>query len=196
MLVTFGLCTTLLMRCYLMNCWKTINLSRDLGNHRLTSFSLLVTIAAFIIMYLPLSIINESITLNDDHMLLFIISLFIIAPIHIACHAIPAWLTLKKAEIKIIKTSYLLPAITIKYVDSLSKSLKIASILAPTLFLTLPLIICAVLFPNYMHYFTMSASFNIGLSVIDFIYLVILIKAPRKCFVDHTNSTFDILIKG
>ncbi|WP_017754271.1 DUF3267 domain-containing protein [Calidifontibacillus oryziterrae] len=179
-----------------MNCWKTINLSRDLGDRRIAIFSFLVALASFIIMYLSLSIINDSIPLNDDRIFLFIISLFIVTPLHNVSYAIPAWLTFKKAKIQIIRNPYVVLYFTIKYIDSIPKSLKILSILAPTFFITIPLIICALIYPSYMHYFTMTTAVNIGLSVVDFIYLTVLIRAPKKCYIDHYNQSFDILIKG
>lgn len=177
-----------------MNCWKTINLSRDLGNHRLTVVSLLVMLAAFIILFVPLSIINDSIHLNDEYLHLFLICLFLLLPIHLICHAIPAWLTGQRIKMKILFKSSFFPIMNIEYNHSLSKNLKIASILAPTILLTCPLILCGILYPQFMHYFSIMSALNISLSVTDFIYLGILIKAPKKSIVEHTKHSFDILI--
>lgn len=178
-----------------MNCWKTINLSRDLGSHRLIIVSFLVMFAAFIMMYLPLSLINENTPLNDDQPLLFIFSLFILIPFRLICYAIPAWIGFKKIKVKMNMFSRFFPTFKIEFSYSVAKPLKIISILAPTLFITIPLVIASIYFPEYMHYVSIIAAVNIGLSVTDFIYVYILIKAPRHCFVEETNNSFDILIQ-
>lgn len=177
-----------------MNCWKTINLSRDLGNQRLTVVSLLVMLAAFIMIFVPLSIIYESIHLNDDYLFLFIICLLLIIPIHLFCHALPAWLTGQRIKIKISFKSVIYPIFKIEYNHSLSRNLKILSFLAPTLLITCPLIFYSIIYPQYMHYLSIGAAINMGLSVTDIIYLMILIKAPKKSIVEHTKYSFDILI--
>lgn len=177
-----------------MNCWKTINLSRDLGNQRLKVVSLLVMITAFIIIYVPLSIINQDVHLNDDYLHLFLICLFLLIPIHLVCHAIPVWLTGQRIKVKVSLKSRVLPILGIEYNHSLSRNIKIASFLAPTLVMTCPLLYYSVACPQYMHYFSIIAAVNIGLSVTDMIYFAILIKAPRKCIIEHTKHSFDILI--
>ncbi len=177
-----------------MNCWKTINLSRDLGNQRLMVVSLLVMLAAFIMIYVPLSIIYESIQLNDDYLFLFIICLFLIIPIHLICHALPTWLTGQRIKIKVSFKSIIYPILNIEYNHSLSRNLKIVSFLAPTLLITCPLIFYSIFYPQFMHYLSIGAAMNIGLSVTDIIYLMILIKAPKKSIVEHTKHSFDILI--
>jgi hypothetical protein len=175
-------------------CWKTINLSREFGNHRLTFISIIIMFFSFIILYLPLSIINENIHLNDDGLPLFLISLFLMIPFHIICHAIPAWLLSKKIKIKLSFIFMFMPTFRIQYLDSMGKFIKVASILSPTLFVTLPLVLASILVPAYMHYFVILAACNIGLSVTDYIYLKHLIHAPKKCQIDQTNDSFDILI--
>ncbi|HHY74450.1 MAG TPA: DUF3267 domain-containing protein [Bacillus bacterium] len=177
-----------------MNCWKTINLSRDLGNQRLIVVSMFVMLPAFIMMYVPLSIINESTHLNDDYMLLFLICLLLLIPIHLVCHAIPAWLTGQRIKVRFYFNSRFLPIFTIQYNHQLPRNIKIASILAPTVFITCPLIFCSIIYPQFMHYFSIIAAINIGLSVSDIIYLMILIKAPKKSMIEHTRNSFDILV--
>jgi hypothetical protein len=177
-----------------MNCWKTINLSRDLGNQRLIVVSLIVMLAAFIMIYVPLSIIYESIHLNDDYLFLFLICLFLIIPIHLICHALPTWIIGQKIKIKISFKSVIFPIFYIEYNHSLSRNLKIVSFLAPTLLITCPLLFFSIIYPQYMHYLSIGAAINIGLSVTDIIYLMILIKAPRKSIIEHTKYSFDILI--
>lgn len=177
-----------------MNCWKTINLSRDLGNQRLMVVSFLVMLAAFIMIYVPLSIIYESIHLNDDYLYLFIICLILIIPMHLICHALPAWTTGQRIKIKISFKSVIFPIFNIEYNHSLTRNLKIVSFLAPTLLITCPLLFFSIIYPQYMHYLSIGAAINIGLSVTDIIYLMILIKAPKKSIVEHTKYSFDILI--
>ncbi|HHW39294.1 MAG TPA: DUF3267 domain-containing protein [Bacillales bacterium] len=177
-----------------MNCWKTIDLSHDHGNQRLMVVSLLVMLAAFIMIYVPLSIIYDSIDLNDDYLYLFIICLFLILPMHLICHALPAWIMGQRIKIKISFKSVIFPILKIEYNHSLSKNLKIGSFLAPTLLITCPLLFYSIRYPQYMHYLSIGAAINIGLSVTDIIYLMILIKAPKKSIVEHTKYSFDILI--
>ncbi|NSL51998.1 DUF3267 domain-containing protein [Calidifontibacillus erzurumensis] len=172
-----------------MYCWKTINLSRDLGNSRLITVSILTMLSSFIILYVPFSIINKNVQLNDNYFHLFLFCIVLLLPIHGISHMIPIWLAGKKGKINIFSF------IKFEFTHSISKNVIIWSMLGPTIFITCPLIFCSYFIPMYMHYLLILAAINIGLSVTDIIFVKILLKAPKKCVIEHNKNSIDILIQ-
>lgn len=179
-----------------MNCWKTINITREFGVHRLTMIGLIVTIFSFITLYVFLSSLFPGIDFSDNGLSLFIISSLFLVHLHKLTHAIPAWLLRKKTRIDIEWQYHIFPYINVHYCESMSKFTFIVSKLFPSFLITVPMIIASLTFPAYMHYFTMLAALNIGVSITDFIYLYLFFKAPKKCYIENFDGGFDILINN
>ena len=178
-----------------MNCWKTINISRDIGTQRMTFISMLIMLISFVVLYLLLSILNSSVHLSADGIFLFILSLFLTEPFHKFLHAVPDLLLLKKVKFKIELKFKIFPSLHVIYGQNLSRTLSILSYLLPTFFITIPLIIASFYYPTHMHYFIIIASYNIGLSIPDYIYVFLCLKAPRRCIIENNSHGLDILIR-
>jgi hypothetical protein len=177
----------------MLNCWKTVNLSRDIGLHRIVIFSILTTIFSFIAIYLLMSLLFTNVPLKSDGLTFFILAFLLVVPFHKMCHIFPAFVSFKKIKV-MIHWKYLFPLIDTKFCQSLPRWLAIVTIMSPTLVITLPLLLLGVEFPQYMHYFTILAAYNIGLSITDFIFLSLLLKAPKKSLVENFKGGCDILI--
>lgn len=177
-----------------VNCWKTIDISRDYGSQRIIIISVISMLLSFIILYLPLSILFPKAYLHDDGILLLILSLIFTPTIHKLFHILP--LVLFRIKIKLdMKRYFVFPNVTYSICQTVGKKLSILSLVAPTVLITLPSILLCFIYPSYMHYFSIVAAFNIGLSLIDYIYLFMCLKAPRKCFIENYEGGFDILIR-
>jgi hypothetical protein len=176
-----------------MNCLKTINLSKDYGFHRLLFLSFLTTIMAFILLYLSLHMIYDSRPLEDNGLLYVMIVALLLVPGHQIIHITALKMVGKKVHTK-IKRRGLFPIITIKHCGLLTKSTAILTVLAPIVFFSSILLFLGIMYPTYIHYFSILAAINIGICVSDLLYSYQIIKAPRKCMFEETNGGYDILI--
>lgn len=56
------------------------------------------------------------------------------------------------------------------------------------------MLILTVLYPAYIHYFTIILSLHIGLCVSDFITLKNVLNSPQNCYVEEHEDGIEILI--
>ncbi len=178
----------------MMNCWKTVNLEREVGINRIYIFSFLNGFLSFIFLFIPFSIFHQTSNMKDHGIFPFIVSLILLPFAHKLFHYVPLLLTNRSFKIKWRINKRKFPMISILSTAKMSKLTSIISLLSPTLFITLPCLIASYLFPNYFAYFLIYASINIGLSSTDYIYMIRFLRAPKKCIVENDGSSYDILI--
>lgn len=179
-----------------MTCWKTINLSREYGFHRIVIVSLLTTLITFILLYLPLNLVYSNIPLTEDGLVLFVLTLFIIFPIHKLLHSFPLLVLRKQVKISIERTIFSLPIISVRPKCMLSKPLIITVLITPFVSVTGLMLYGCALFPQYIHYFAIITAVHLGFCVSDFILLKQIIKAPRSCIVEEIENGYDVLINN
>ncbi|MEH7238389.1 DUF3267 domain-containing protein [Bacillus sp. JJ1562] len=177
-----------------MTCWKTINLSKDYGFHRIILISLISMFIAFILFYLPMNLLHSSTQLREDGAIYFLLALLLIYPLHATLHVLPFWITGKKLTLTFKWMYGIIPIVSTRSKHSLSKPFIIFVMGTPFLFITALMLCACVVFPGYIHYFSIIAAINFGLCVPDFIYLGQFIKAPRSCTVEEIEDGYDILI--
>ncbi|KAA0547524.1 DUF3267 domain-containing protein [Bacillus sp. BGMRC 2118] len=176
-----------------MNCWKTINLSKDYGFHRLFFLSFLTSILAFIFLFLVWNMIFESKQLEDSGLMYVVMIAILLIPGHQLIHLTSLWLFRKKVKLT-VKKKGLFPYLTVKYCELLSKPVAVITVLAPLFTVSLILLSLSLLFPQYIHYFTILAAINFGICVSDIMYSYHFMKAPRKCFLEENKGGYDILV--
>ncbi|WP_078548952.1 DUF3267 domain-containing protein [Litchfieldia alkalitelluris] len=179
-----------------MTCWKTINLYKDYGFHRIAIVSFFTMLIAFILLYLPLNLVYSTIHLNEDGLLLFMMTLLLIFPIHKLLHSLPLLFIGKKVKFSIERLFLGFPILSARHECMLTKRMIIIVLLTPFLFITGLMLYACSLFPQNIHYFTIIAAVHLGLCVSDFICLKQVIKAPRSCIVEEIEDGYDILINN
>ncbi|WP_272446343.1 DUF3267 domain-containing protein [Aquibacillus salsiterrae] len=177
-----------------MNCWKTINVTREFGVNRIYVVSLLLGMLSFIFLYLPFSIINQTHELKDHGFIPLVVGLALLPLVHNLMHILPLFLVNRRLKIKWQFKKGIIPIISNLSKSKMSKYTTVFSLLAPTLFLTVPGLISSYLFVDYYAYFLIFTAFNIGLSFTDFLYIQHLLRAPRKCIVENDQDGYDILV--
>lgn len=178
----------------MMNCWKTVNVTREVGTNRINLISFLLGLLSFIVLFLPFSIIHQSNNMKDHGIFPLLIGLALLPIAHKLMHILPLILTNKRLKLKWHFIKGLIPICTLLTQTKTSKQITIFFLLAPTIFLTVPGLIASYLFPNYFAYCLIFTAFNIGLSYTDFLYAIRLIKAPKKCIVENAKDGYDILV--
>ena len=177
-----------------MTCWKTFNLSRDYGHHRVTLLSLITMLIAFILLYLPLNLIYSSIYLNEDGALMFLFFLIAIFPLHHFLHAVPLWISRKKVKMKFKRLFFFCPVLSIRCCQSIPKKLSMIVYATPFFIVTSVILSASFMYPEYIHYFSIIGAINLGLCVTDFICINQFIKAPKMCVIEEIDDGFDILL--
>lgn len=178
----------------MMTCWKTINLSRDIGLNRIIFISMITMILAFILTYLPINLLYPKVHLKDGHFLLFIFLLISMVPFHKFLHTLPLLISGSRVSIN-IKFYHLLPSIQLRACQGIKKHCMIFSLLTPFLSFTLFFLFGCLYFPTYMHYFSIAMAFHLGLCVPDFLFLKQLLLAPKTCFIEEFEDGYEILVQ-
>ncbi|WP_418936210.1 DUF3267 domain-containing protein [Natronobacillus azotifigens] len=76
----------------------------------------------------------------------------------------------------------------------MSKNALLFTLLAPTLFITVPLIIASYFHTGYFTYYIILIVINIGLSYSDFVCIHKIHQAPKKCIIENDGASYDILV--
>ncbi|WP_042349662.1 DUF3267 domain-containing protein [Bacillus massiliigorillae] len=177
-----------------MNCWKSINLNKQYGNHKIVILSLLTMLLSFIIIYTFISTGIASDRLNDNHIVFFLLIIFFMYPIHKILHLLP--LLFVKSKIKILNKPFMyLPIITIKIVEPISKWLFIVTLLTPFIVVSTFVLLCTLMFPSYAHYLTILLSLHIGLCVSDLITLKNIFFSPPRCLIEEFEDDIQLLVR-
>ncbi|AZB42236.1 DUF3267 domain-containing protein [Bacillus sp. FJAT-42376] len=177
-----------------MNCWKTIDLSKDYGFQRLFLYFIFASITAFIALYLPLSMVDARQKLDAGHIFYFLLILILILPVHKLLHALPLILCGNVPKMK-MEYAAMIPIIRLKPCVKLSKQVMLATLLLPFFILTAACIQASLIMPEYVHYFCLAAALHIGWCVPDLIYARQVMAAPRTCMVEEDRNALEILIE-
>ncbi|MEC5423699.1 DUF3267 domain-containing protein [Virgibacillus sp. C22-A2] len=179
-----------------MNCWKSINLTKEFGHSRLYIVSFLIGLLSFIFLYVPISIAQGTNHTNEAGFLPFIISLILLPTLHSLMHILPLILMKKRLKIIYKGKNKILPILNYYTKFHLTKKASLIVALAPTLLITIPGIAASYLFIDYSVYILLFTCVHIGITFIDFLYVLYIVKAPKKAFIENGNDGFDILIKS
>ncbi|WP_102027956.1 DUF3267 domain-containing protein [Salirhabdus sp. Marseille-P4669] len=177
------------------SCWKTVNIAMELGLGRVYLLSSLLGILSFIFLFIPYSLIHQNIQIVEHGFLTVMIILITLPTFHNLSHVIPLILLNKKIKGKFRFELGFWPIFSFRPMMMLPKGICIMSWLSPTLFLTVPGLIGAVMLPSLYPYFLLFTAINIGISYKDFVYVHHFIKAPHKSIIENRKDGFDILVK-
>lgn len=178
-----------------MNCWKSININRDYGMHRLMILSILISLLYFVIYFETLSLLFPQVHYKGVELPYMILCMLLVLPIHKLLHCLPVWLFGKKAYLLIKFQNNLFPMVYCKYPAVLPKRISLVATITPTLFITGVSIIGSIIFPEYIPLFSIFSTLNIALCITDAIYVIHLWNAPRSAYLEDNNNTFHILTK-
>lgn len=179
-----------------MNCWKSINLTKEFGLNRLYIISLLTGLLAFIFLYVPFSILHGDIHVNESGIVPLIIGLIMLPTIHSFMHILPLIMMNKRVKLIYKTKNKALPLFTYHTKAHVTKKASLVVALAPTALITVPGMVASYFFSGFYVYILLFISVHIGISFVDFLYVVYISKAPKRSFIENDNNGFDILIKA
>ncbi|MDY0406245.1 hypothetical protein P5G51_013360 [Virgibacillus sp. 179-BFC.A HS] len=83
-----------------MNCWKSINMTKEYGLHRLYFISFLTGLLSFIVLYVPVSMIHGVHPVKEIGMIGFCVAMLCLPIIHAMMHILPLFLIKKRINPK------------------------------------------------------------------------------------------------
>ncbi|WP_163971340.1 DUF3267 domain-containing protein [Oceanobacillus halotolerans] len=178
-----------------MNCWKSINLKKEYGHNRIYLVSFLIGLVSFLVLNVPFSIIHGSVVMNDVGFFFFIIALFFLPTMHSIMHILPLIVMNKRAKLLYNMKLKFVPVFYFYTKAHLKKSTSLIVTLAPTLLITIPGLIASYVFANSYIYILLLTCVHIAISFTDYLYVLHILKAPKKAIIENGQNGFDILIQ-
>ncbi|PWU66763.1 DUF3267 domain-containing protein [Gracilibacillus dipsosauri] len=178
-----------------MNCWDSINVTKQLGFYRSMILSLLFGFLSFILLYLPFNFIHENTSIREYGLFPLIVGLAILPLLHKFLHIVPLKCANKHLKLKWSLKLKVLPYFEVCSNTKTSKPVLLIGLLAPTIFITIPCVIMGYLSSGYYPYFILFGAINLSLSYVDFVYVNRLWRAPRHCVIANDDRGYDILIQ-
>ncbi|MFS0782975.1 DUF3267 domain-containing protein [Bacillus sp. 1P06AnD] len=176
-----------------MHCWKSVNLTKQYGSHRILIISLLTMLLSFVTIYALISAGFPKSKLHDDYTILFIGGIFMLYPLHKLLHLLPLLFSINKLKIQ-SKQLFFIPRFSIKVKEPITKMLFLLSLMTPFIVITGLCLYFAIIIPSYAHYFTILLSLHIGLCASDAITLCNILRTPKYCYVEENDEGFEILV--
>ncbi|WP_249870176.1 DUF3267 domain-containing protein [Oceanobacillus saliphilus] len=179
-----------------MNCWKSINITKEIGQTRLVLISSIIGILSFLLLYVPISLFHGTTQINDAGILPLLIGLIMLPSLHSFMNILPLFFMRKRIKIYFTSKVKWYPTFHYYTKTHLSKTESLLVGFAPTLLITIPGLAASFIFTDFYGYILIFTCIHIGITVIDFLFLQHVIKAPKKAFIQNVHDGFDILLKG
>ncbi|WP_108671914.1 DUF3267 domain-containing protein [Peribacillus acanthi] len=176
-----------------MNCWKSINFSKQYGWPRIMILSFLTMLLSFTVIYTFLSVGVNPAKLYDDRYVWLFVGIFIIYPLHKMLHFLPLMGHIDKVKFSMGPYKFF-PIVSFRVIEPIHKNLFILALLSPFIIITTCLSAGALLLEHYAHYFTILLSLHIGLCVSDFISIKNILGSPNRCFIEENEDGYEILV--
>lgn len=176
-----------------MHCWKTINVQKQYGHDRIFLFSMIFVFAVFSCFYISINVFRHG-PISDALFPLFLTGVLIIYPLHKLLHFIPVAGQRHHLRYSVIKRFGFIPTLNMRIHEPIMKSRYMVSLILPFIIINSALIVGAIMFPSYRHYFTILLAYHCGLCLIDLLYFKHLLKTPKKALIEETEKGFEILI--
>ncbi|MFC6117064.1 DUF3267 domain-containing protein [Macrococcoides bohemicum] len=175
-------------------CNKNFNFRATYGLQRILLISALISILVFIVSFeLFSSVFGKH--FSDQYFFLFIAAFLLLYPIHKFCHMIPFMNDMKSMILQKTNKSKFFPLFNIRINHPIHKIKFGISLMLPFVIITFITLYCAVVLPQFAHYFLFIFSINVGMSFIDFIYLKYIINTPKGSYIEERKYGFEILTK-
>ncbi len=176
-----------------LHCWKTINVQKQYGHDRIFLFSTIFVMMVFSFFYISMTAYKDS-PVSDQLFPLFVLVFLMIYPAHKLLHFLPVMRYRKRLRFSIEKQFKVLPVLAMRIHEPILKSRYIIALVVPFIILNSILIIGAIIFPAFRHYFSILLAYHCGLCLIDLLYVKHLIRSPKKALIEETEKGFEILI--
>ncbi|WP_422428427.1 MULTISPECIES: DUF3267 domain-containing protein [Bacillales] len=175
-------------------CTRQIDINARFGLPRIAFLSLVTTIITFLIAYEILYFFSNT-KLTDKYFLVFLLLVLVLYPIHKAIHLFflfPYYKSFKKY--KLLKQKNI-PFYNTYVNTPVNKYYFCFDLITPVIIITCVCAYLSTLFPQYGHYLMFLIALNMGYSVMDFLYLKIIIFSNEGTYIEEHQTGINILNK-
>ncbi|QLK86339.1 DUF3267 domain-containing protein [Staphylococcus sp. 17KM0847] len=176
----------------MLNCSKSIDIHSRFGIPRIAFISFVTVVITFFISF-ELFHYYSNVPFTDEKFLMFICLMFSLYPIHKLIHVmmlLPYYRHLK--TYKLMRKSWI-PLYNVFLDKPVRKYYFCICLVMPFMIITLICIGIACTFPHYGHYFMFLLALNAGFSVMDFLYLKVIIFSKQGQLVEEHINGFVLL---
>ncbi|QIN26339.1 DUF3267 domain-containing protein [Staphylococcus chromogenes] len=176
----------------MLNCSRSIDIHSRFGLPRIAFISFVTMVITFFISF-EIFHFRQNATLTDKHFFLFLVLLFFLYPIHKAIHLLTVFPYFKHFRMhKLIRHSWL-PFYNI-YIDKpIHKIYFCICLIMPLCIITIAMALIARSFPEHGHYAMFLLALNAGYSVMDILYLKIIVFSRQGDYIEEHINGFMIL---
>lgn len=178
-----------------MNCWRTVNFSKQYGAVRLFILSCLTALATFVVLYVLAAAFVSQSGFYDNYFLLFILGMIAIYPVHKLLHFLPVMHLNTKIKKSCCMRFWIFPVITLQITDPVSKLRFLCVVLMPFCIINGFLAAACLLFPHYTHYFIMLIAYHTGLCFFDLVMAKNVMNAPTRSYIEEHEDSLEILLQ-
>ncbi|WP_349409590.1 DUF3267 domain-containing protein [Pseudalkalibacillus sp. SCS-8] len=175
-----------------MNCFKSINLTKDYGKLRLGLLSVLFSLTYFIVYFMLFRMFHpETIYMQTGLVPIVLLSILVI-PMHTLLHCIPIWLSGHKAWMILADNRF---SFFCRIPGILPKRTALIAVAFPMVVITGIAFAGPLFFPEYLHVFAIISTLNMYLCLKDMIYIFHLWNSPRDSYLEDSPNGFQIIVR-
>ncbi|KAB2330966.1 DUF3267 domain-containing protein [Bacillus mesophilum] len=179
----------------MMNCWKTINFTKQYRPERLFILSSLTMLLTFIIVYVPATYLFVPNYFYDNYFVWFVAGMWILYPLHKILHFIPLIPCGKKVKKTAEIRFGIMPILHFIVTEPITRFTFLIALCTPFIVINTLLAAGCFLFPHYVHYFVILIAYHTGICFFDMIIMKDVMKAPAQSFIEENEDGFEILLQ-
>ncbi|WP_278925371.1 DUF3267 domain-containing protein [Staphylococcus auricularis] len=175
-------------------CMRQIDINARFGLPRIAFLSFATTVVTFLIGYEIMHYFSNT-ALTDHYFILFALEALLLYPLHKALHLIMLLPYYKSFRVfKLVKSKYI-PLYNIYVNTPVNRYYFCFALVVPFIVVTGVSALMCGLFPQFGHYFIFYIALNTGISVIDCLYLKLLLFSNEGNYIEEHQTGMNILKK-
>jgi len=176
-----------------MHCWKTINIKREYRVPRIVLYMIIVFILVFSFSFILVGI-NRPLKYDNHYVPLFLLVLLLLYPLHKLIHYYSLFSYRKSVKLKWKLELKVVPIVHLRIKKMIPKNRYMFILITPFVLLNMILILVAVLFPYYSHYACLLLGYHCSICLVDILYFIHLVNAPKNAVIEETPKGYEILV--
>ncbi|MED3763352.1 DUF3267 domain-containing protein [Ureibacillus terrenus] len=176
-----------------MHCWKTLNIKSEYRITRLVLYSVIIFVLVFSFSFVFVNI-NRPIQYEEGNFLLFLLILLLIYPLHKIIHYYSLFSYRKSVKLKWKLELKFIPIVHIRIKKMIPKKRYMFILITPFIVLNILLLSAAILLPQYSHYACILLGYHCSICLVDILFFINLVNAPKNAVIEETPKGYEILI--
>ncbi|UXR77686.1 MULTISPECIES: DUF3267 domain-containing protein [unclassified Staphylococcus] len=179
----------------MLNCSRSIDIHSRFGIPRIAFISSVTVVITFLVSF-EMFHYYSNVPFSDRHFLIFIISMLCLYPLHKLIHVLTVLPYFRYIKMYKLMPKKWFPFYNIFLDKPVRKSYFCVCLIAPLVVISILCIIIATKLPHYGHYLMFLLALNAGFSVMDILYLKVILFCKRGQYVEEHVNGFLLLEKN